>query len=360
MDSSPEPVTAPTPRTAGGTVATPRVSVIVPARNEVSTIDDCLDAVLGQDGVDLEVVVVDNGSSDGTREKLAARAQADPRLVVVDNPVPSIPRSLNTALAVARGRWLVRVDAHSVIPAGYVARAVTRLEEGRWAGIGGRKTAVARTPTGRAIAAVLNSRLAVGGSIYHYATTESVVDHIPFGAYPTALVRELGGWDESIPTNEDFEFDQRVRRHGELLLDPGLQIAWNSRETVGDLFRQYVRYGRGKPLVASRHPGSTRLRHLAPPVLVAGLGLATLGSLRFPRACGAAVASYGAAVAVVGSVIARDAGPGADRRAIPAALAAMQVGWGLGFWQGVGDLLRRRGRLREATVQPIRPTARAA
>jgi succinoglycan biosynthesis protein ExoA len=341
VDSSPHPSTAgatAAPTTNGAV----QVSVIVPARNEAATIDVCLDSILAQDGVDLEVLVVDNGSTDGTAARLESRAAADPRLVVLHRPEPSIPGSLNAALAAARGRWLVRVDAHSVIPPGYVARAVARLEEGRWAGVGGRKTAVARTPSGRAIAAVLNSRLAVGGSAYHYATTETVVDHIPFGAYPTELVRELGGWDETVPNNEDFEFDQRARARGELLLDPELEISWNARETVRDLFRQYRRYGRGKPLVAARHPHSMRLRHLAPPALVVGLGAGALASLRFPRAGGAAVGSYLAAVCAVGGAIARAAGPDADRRTIPAALAAMQVAWGLGFWQGVADLARRR------------------
>ncbi|WP_175471615.1 glycosyltransferase [Geodermatophilus telluris] len=320
----------------------PQVTVVVPARNEVSTIDTCLDSVLVQEGVTFEVVVVDNGSTDGTTEKLLDRAARDPRMTVLRHPTPSIPASLNAALGAARGTWLVRVDAHSVIPQGYLARAVARLEEGRWAGVGGRKTAVARTPAGRAIATVLNSPLAVGGSSYHYATAEAVVDHIPFGAYLTAAVRELGGWDEDVPNNEDFEFDQRIRRRGELLLDPDLEIAWNTRESLRDLFRQYRRYGRGKPLVARRHPESLHPRHVAPPLLVLWLGGSAAVSLRHPRLGGAAALAYVLAVSALGAVIARHAQPGADRRVIPAAVVAMQVGWGLGFWQGVGDLARRR------------------
>ncbi len=330
--------------------AVPEVTVVVPARNEAGTIDACLDAVLGQQGVDLEVVVVDNGSDDGTAERLAARAAGDPRLRVLHNPVPSIPASLNAAVAAARGRWLVRVDAHSTVPPGYVARAVSRLAEGRWVGVGGRKSAVGRTPAGRAVAAVLNSPLAVGGSTYHYGTRETVVDHIPFGAYPTALVRELGGWDESIPNNEDFEFDQRLRGRGELLFDPELEIAWQARDDVRQLFAQYRRYGRGKPQVALRHPGSVKLRHLAPPALVLWLGAVAATALRRPRLAALAVAPYAAAVGAAAAVIDRSTPPGTDRRAVPLALVAMQVGWGLGFWEGVRDVVRdRAGRVPAVT-----------
>ena len=320
----------------------PEVSVIVPARNEVSTIDRCLDSILSQRGCRMEVVVVDNGSSDGTTELLHARAAADPRVVVLSNPEPSIPASLNMALAAARGQWLVRVDAHSSIPPGYVSRAVSRLAEGRWTGVGGRKTAVAQSPTGKAVATVLNSRLAVGGSMYHYGTTESVVDHIPFGAYRTETVRRLGGWDEDVLNNEDFEFDQRLRALAPLLFDPELEIQWNSRETVPQLFRQYRRYGRGKPGVVARHPGSTRLRHLGPPALVAWLAAAAAVGLRRPAAGLIAMAPYAVAIGAASAAISRNAPADADRRAVPAALVAMQVGWGLGFWEGVRDLVMDR------------------
>jgi succinoglycan biosynthesis protein ExoA len=320
----------------------PEVSVIVPARNEIASIDRCLDSILSQEGCRLEVVVVDNGSTDGTTERLHARAAEDRRLVVLSHDAPSIPASLNTALAAARGEWLVRVDAHSTIPPGYVARAVSRLTEGRWSGVGGRKTAVARTGTGQAIAAALNSPLAVGGSIYHYGTTEVEVDHIPFGAYRTEALRRLGGWDESVHTNEDFELDQRLRETGRLLFDPELEIAWNVRETLPQLWRQYLRYGSGKPMVAARHPGRLKLRHLAPPALVLWLAGALGLAARRPLAGGIALAPYVLVVGGSSALIARKAPATADRRALPAALVIMQVGWGLGFWKGVLDLLRSR------------------
>ena len=91
------------------------------------------------------------------------------------------------------------------------------------------------TPSqGRAIAAVMGSPFAQGNSVYHYGEQAQAVDHIPFGAYPTALVRELGGWSPTQLVNEDFEFDHRVRTAGhELLFDPEIHIDWDCRQRVG-------------------------------------------------------------------------------------------------------------------------------
>src|SRR5215218_5141519 len=187
--------------------ATDLVSVIVPARNEERSIGVTLDALRAQDYRDLQIIVVDGGSTDGTVGVVERHMAEDPRIELVHNPRQTIPVALNVALARARGRWLVRMDAHSTVDPGYVSAAVARLREGCWGGVGGRKDGIGTTPAGRAIAAALGSRFGVGGSVYHYGTDEQHVDHVPFGAYRTELVRRLGGWDERLEANEDFEFD---------------------------------------------------------------------------------------------------------------------------------------------------------
>lgn len=320
------------------------VTVLIPARDEALGIEACLTSILAQQDANLEVVVVDNGSTDHTAELVRARAQRDPRIILVEQPEPSIPATLNAGLAAARGAWLVRVDAHSTIPADYVARAVEILRSGSWVGVGGRKDAVASTRTGKAIAAVLGSRLAVGGSVYHHGTQAQVVDHIPFGVYPTALLKQLGGWDETVLNNEDFELDQRLRQHGDLWFDPALRIDWHCRETLSDLYAQYRRYGTGKPAVAMAHPGSVKLRHLAPPALVVWLALSTVAGFRSPYLTALGVAPYVVAVGVASLSIGRGLEGGAAASRIPAALVAMQVGWGVGFWEGVSHQLVGRQR----------------
>jgi glycosyltransferase involved in cell wall biosynthesis len=319
------------------------VTVIMPARNEEQAIGAALDSVLGQTYRRLQFVVIDGGSTDGTRAIIEQRQTEDPRIEILSNPLPNIPVSLNLGLAAARGRWLVRVDAHSTVPPTYVADLVARLREGTWAGVGGIKPGVGVTPAGRAIAAAMSSRFGVGNSLYHYATSEVEVDHLPFGAYPVDLLREVGGWEESLVANEDYELDYRLRRRGgRLLLDPSVVIAWHSRQSVPELYRQYVRYGKGKADVAMLHPTSLAARHTVAPMLVAWLFLATLRSRRHPGQAMLMVAPYVAGVAVATRQTRQALQDGDEWVHLPGAFAAMHVGWGYGFWAGlVRGLVRR-------------------
>jgi succinoglycan biosynthesis protein ExoA len=310
-------------------------TIVIPARNEEDSIGACLDSVLAQDER-LEVIVVDGCSNDRTREIVARYAQRDDRVYLLRNDRASIPRSLNLALEVARGEWFLRVDAHSTISPDYVRRAKQHLQTTRWGGVGGRKDAVGITPAGRAIAAVMASRFAVGNSVYHHGTSMRRVDHVPFGAYPTKLVRDLGGWDERVAVNEDFEFDFRIRASGrQLLFDPRLVISWRCRQSLPELWNQYRRYGKGKSAVALLHPESMRPRHFLPPAFVGFWTVAPGLGFRRPRLIVAAAAVYAAALGTASISTSKNVRDIKAKARIPAAFLTMHFAWGVGFWQGL-------------------------
>lgn len=321
------------------------VTVVVPARDEENEIEACLDGIRAQTYRNLQIIVVDGGSVDRTAELVRGRAEADPRIELLHNDRNLIAISLNAAVARARGRWLVRIDAHSVVGPQYVAHAVSRLREGNWGGVGGRKDGVGTTAAGRAIAAAMGSRFGVGGSLYHYGTAAREVDHVPFGAYPVELVKSLGGWDERLTVNQDYEFDLRVRRSGRpLLFDPRLVIHWQSRQSVGALFRQYRRYGRGKVDVVALHPGSMSPRHVIPPAFLGYLAAAGFTTLRRPTLGMAMLAPYLLGLGAASSVVGRRLETPRERAWIAPAFVAMHVGWGLGFWSGIAAVAGRRMR----------------
>jgi succinoglycan biosynthesis protein ExoA len=322
------------------------VTVVVPARNEEHFIAGCLDAILAQDHPTLQVLVVDGMSEDRTVEIVAAYRARDARVECIPNPQQRVPSALNAGAAAARAEWMVRIDAHATVPPHYVRIAVENLLSGDYAAVGGRVDAVGVTPSGKAIAAAMNSPFGQGNSPHHYRTEPCDVDHIPFPAYPVALVRETGGWDERLPTHQDFEFDYRLHRNGHrLMYDPRLTISYHCRQRIRDAFRQYHRYAIGKTRVLVLHPESLSVRHLAAPALVGVLSLAGALVPRRPRWAAALVAPYALVVAAGSLATARRLPDTDGRMRLPLAFAAMHVGWGTGFWRGLLRLVRSRGRL---------------
>ncbi|MFA5951570.1 MAG: glycosyltransferase [Hyphomicrobium sp.] len=95
-----------------GRKAAPRVSIIVPAFNSAACITACIRSGLEQTERNIEVIVVDDGSSDGTQGVIEALAAADGRIRPFrhsENQGPGAAR--NTAIGFARGRWLALLDA---------------------------------------------------------------------------------------------------------------------------------------------------------------------------------------------------------------------------------------------------------
>lgn len=320
--------------------STELVTIVIPARNESCAIEAAVRSAQNQTYQNLQIIVVDGDSNDNTANIVKRLARDDSRVELLINTDRIIPVSLNMAAVAALGTWLVRLDAHAEIPSDFVEKAVKHLATGKWGGVGGRKNGVAKTVAGEAVAAAMSSRFGVGNSVYHYGTKPCEVDHIPFGSYPLDIVRELGGWNEQLRVNQDYEFDYRVRMSGRpLLFDPELVIRWESRQSVKELFSQYRRYGNGKAKVIGMHPDSLKPRHLAAPALVAALGAAGFMAPRHPRAAAAFVAPYAAVLATSTVVNAKKVSSPRAVAYLPAAFLAMHMGWGIGFFEGLPDLV---------------------
>ncbi|MGI0064979.1 MAG: glycosyltransferase, partial [Nitrosopumilaceae archaeon] len=109
------------------------VSVLVPARDEAGRIGPCVEALLGQRGVELELLVLDDGSTDGTAEVVRAVAGGDPRVRVLDGaPLPpgwlGKPHACAQLAEAARGEVLVFVDADVEVAPGGIAATVALLD----------------------------------------------------------------------------------------------------------------------------------------------------------------------------------------------------------------------------------------
>jgi len=255
-----------------------KVSVIVPCYNEEATIRLLLEALYRQTYPleDLEVVIADGMSSDHTRQKIADFLNEHPRLHlrVVDNPLRVIPSGLNRAIEAAEGDYLVRLDAHSIPAADYIERCAVALDNGVGDNVGGiwRIQPAGDDWIARSIAVAAAHPLGAGDALYRLGAKAQYVDTVPFGAFRRDLALQIGLFDESLLTNEDYEFNIRIRNQGgRIWLDPAIQSTYFARSNLRSLARQYWRYGYWKAQMLRRYPNTIRWRQAVPPLFSASI-----------------------------------------------------------------------------------------
>jgi succinoglycan biosynthesis protein ExoA len=313
--------------------ARPRVSVVVPARQSAATLPGVLDAVLEQEPPVDEVVVALGPSTDATWAQARAVAARDARVRMIDNPSGRTPDGLNAAIAASVGDVVVRVDAHAVIPAGYVSTALEGLRRTSVANVGGRQVPQATSRRGEAVAAAMGSPLGAGGASYRTGTVPGPVDTVYLGAFRREALNAVGGYDARFTRNQDAELNLRLRAAGfEVWFDPRLEVAYKPRETFRGLATQYFQYGRWRRFTARCHPGSLRPRQAAAPLLVLTLSGSLAGSVLLHRAVApVAFGGYG-----IGLLAASARATTNRSKAVPvaAALAVMHISWGVGFLVG--------------------------
>ncbi len=328
--------------------AVPVVTVCVPMLDEAGAIDACLDGFAAQTHpLDrLDVVVVDGGSTDGSRQAVEARAATEGWIRVVDNPRRKAAAAFNCGLRVARGEVFCLFSAHGLPDPEYVERSVEVLAESGATGVGGRYLHVG---TDRASNAVGRAMVSPAGmaSPHRWAGRRAAVDTISHPAYRTEDLAGIGGFDETLERNSDYEFNWRLRQAGRtLLFDPSVSSVYRPRPSLKALGRQFWWYGRWKERVLARNPGSLRPRHLVAPAFAASLATAPLlaWSPAGRKFLAAELAAY-ALVVAAGTVHARPGEHDADIATLAACFPVMHVCWGAGFLtSAVEDVVRPKVR----------------
>jgi len=256
----------------------PFVSIIVPCYNEEATIRHLLDAVFAQTYPrrQMELVISDGLSTDRTRDVIAAfqKDHADLSVYVVDNKVKTIPSGLNQAIRESRGEIIVRLDAHSMPIPEYVERCVAAHQAGKGDNVGGvwEIRAGADTWIAESISFAAAHPFGAGDAMYRLNAREGAVDTVPFGSFRRTLIDKIGMFDETLLSNEDYEFNTRVSESGGTVwLDPAIRSVYFSRSTLGKLAKQYWRYGFWKFKMLKRYPYTLRWRQALPPVFMLSL-----------------------------------------------------------------------------------------
>jgi glycosyltransferase involved in cell wall biosynthesis len=254
------------------------VSVIVPCYNEESTIRNLLEAIYTQTypKSELEVIIADGLSTDNTKAVINAYKVSHPDLniKVIDNTRRAIPSGLNRAIEASSSSYIVRMDAHSIPNRDYIQKCIEGLDKGLGDNVGGIWEIQPGAPTclAKTIAIAASHPLGAGDARYRIGGKPQEVETVPFGSFHRDLIKKIGMFDETLLTNEDYEFNTRIRQlGGKVWLDPSISSIYYARPTIRELAKQYLRYGYWKAQMVKRYPKTLRWRQLVPPLFVLSL-----------------------------------------------------------------------------------------
>lgn len=318
----------------------PPVSVIMPVRNAEKTLDRTLETVLNQSYTNIVEIILAIGPSDDETSVLAKELnKIDPRIEIVENKTGGTARGLNLASELATGEYLVRVDSHCLLPNNYVDIAVKKIKETGAGNVGGVQMATGESGFQSAVATAMTSKFGVGNSKFHYGGLEGPVDTVYLGVFDAALFKELGGFDEKLVRNQDYELNIRIREAGRLVwFTPEMVVKYFPRSNISQLFWQFFQYGSWKRKVIFKHPKSMKIRQLAPPGLVALIVASAILFVMFSAWYLIPLTTY-LLVSVVVSILQRKL-PLQLRVTLSLIFITMHVAWGLGFLVGRATTLR--------------------
>lgn len=229
-----------------------RVSVVVPAWNEGVVLRGCVESILASGYRWLEVVLVDDGSTDDTMA-IMREFEHDPRVVIVAKPNGGKGSALNAGIARATGEVFVFVDADGVFTSTTIPRLLEGFRHSRVGAVCGNDLPINVTSPLTALLALLTH---VGTGMTRRAL--ALVGMLPIvagnsGAFRADLVRRLGGFREDT-VGEDLELTWRIHFAGyEVEFAPHAKVLAEVPSTVRGLWKQRVRWQRGLVQTARLH-----------------------------------------------------------------------------------------------------------
>jgi len=250
-----------------------KVSVLIPCRNEVKSIDECISNVFAFDEPcgPFEVIVIDGMSDDGTREALERLITKYPNLRMLDNPERIVPHAMNLGIRAARGEYIIRTDARCVHPKSYLKDLVELSESTGADNVGGVLEPVGRSYVQKSISAAYASRISMGGALRDRGDFVGETDAVYGGCFRRSRLIEVGMYDETMVRNQDDELSFRMKDSGGKIMQSGsIRVQYYPRQKFGQLFKQFLQYGYWKVAVLKKHPRQGSVRHLFPSLLILG------------------------------------------------------------------------------------------
>ena len=265
-----------------------KVSIIIPCHNEEAYIGECLNSIIIDDFPkdNLEVIVVDGMSEDGTRDIIKGYSKKVSFIKRLDNPQKVTPCAFNIGIKASKGDIIMIMGSHSTYAKDYISKCVHYLNTYDADNVGGVMITLPRDKSfvGKLIVTALTHRFGVGNSTFRTGSKDPKwVDTVFGGCYKREVFEEVGLFDENLVFSQDMEFNLRLKKAGgKILLVPAIVSYYYARPDLKSFIKHNLRNGFWVtyPIKFVTHMPIS-WRHLVPFAFVSSLVISAVLSLFF-------------------------------------------------------------------------------
>ena len=226
----------------------PRISVVIPVYNGFDFVTRAIASVLFQEYASIEVIVVNDGSTDGTRA--IAERYAEFTLINQENRGLSVAR--NVGAARATGEIIAYTDSDCVVDPDWLTYLVYKFTEGGFVAVGGPNFP---PPEESAVAAYV---AAAPGGPTHVLLNDEVAEHIPGCnmAFTRDALAAVGGFEPIFAAaGDDVDLCWRLQNDCHVIGFSPAAMVWHfRRNTIRDYLKQQRGYGKAEALLYFKHP----------------------------------------------------------------------------------------------------------
>jgi glycosyltransferase involved in cell wall biosynthesis len=245
-----------------------KISFVIPCRNEAKYISETINSILNQKNQykDIEIIVVDGLSTDGTREIISELSSKDSRVKLIDNEKLITPIALNLGIQKVSGNFIFILGAHSKIANDYIEKCMDIFRTHTDVSCaGGPINSIGITSIGKAIASAMSSPIGVGNAKHRFPQYEGYAEMACFPVFKREVFDKIGMFDEKLIRNQDDDFCFRLRKSGgKVYISHTVKSFYYVRENLKSLFKQYFEYGYWRVVLLRKHKIPIAFRQQVP------------------------------------------------------------------------------------------------
>jgi glycosyltransferase involved in cell wall biosynthesis len=253
------------------------VSILIPTLNEENFILDCINSVLEFDvphGYEKEIIIIDGMSADNTRELILTNI-LNSSVIIIDNEDIYQANGINKGVQLAKGEFIMRLDAHAMYPKDYLQRCLLLINETGAENVGGAVITLrgAKTFSAKIVQSLTTHPFGVGDSTFRTTEYKGEVDTVPYGFFRKTIFDKVGLLNEKLIRAQDYEFNRRIKKEGgKIYIDTSIKIKYFNQASLTNFYgKQFFKEAPYNAYMWYLAPYTFTLRHAITAIFSTGI-----------------------------------------------------------------------------------------